>query len=270
MSDGQGPLHGLVALVTGGAGHLGSAMTSSLAGLGASVVVADIDSGRAGGHAATITDAGFSALAVEMDVASEESVASAFATAIDRLGGIDILVNNASPSPLVARDRPAVELDLHVWDAIFAVTVRGALLCAQQAVPSMTGRGGGVVINIASIHALAGDTNLTAYSAAKAALIGFSRTLATQYGRVGIRSNSITLGTIPSPTLSQALRQSRVKHQLVPREGLAADVANMVGFLASPASSFLTGANFMCDGGILSHLPFYADGPATVQTRPGE
>lgn len=258
--DRGGPLGGLVALVTGGAGHLGSAMTTKLAERGACVVVADVDTERATAHAAAIAKGGLEAMAVELDVASEVSVDAAFSAAEDRFGGVDILVNNAAPSRLVAQDSKAGDLDLGIWDALFEVIVRGALLCARRALPHMMDRHAGAVINIASIHALAGDADLTAYPTAKAALVGLSRTVATQYGRHGVRSNSITLGTIPYPNMSEAARQSKVRHQLLGREGVPADVAHLVAFLASPEASFLTGANYLAEGGVLAHLPSYADG----------
>jgi NAD(P)-dependent dehydrogenase (short-subunit alcohol dehydrogenase family) len=260
VTDSEGSLAGLVALVTGGAGHLGSAMTTKLAARGARVVVGDLDTQRATDHAAMMTASGLDAMAVELDVSSEPSVDSAFSAVEDRFGGVDILVNNAAPSRLIAQDSTARDLDLGVWDALFDVIVRGALLCTRRALPHMTEQGAGTVVNIASIHALAGDADLTAYPTAKAALVGLSRTVATQYGRYGVRSNSITLGTIPYPNMSEAARQSKVRHQLLGREGVPADVANLVAFLASPDSSFLTGANYLAEGGVLAHLPSYADG----------
>jgi NAD(P)-dependent dehydrogenase (short-subunit alcohol dehydrogenase family) len=171
-----------------------------------------------------------------------------------------VLVNNAAPSPLIRQDAPAGDLDLAIWDALQAVVVRGALLCAQAALPSMIERGGGSIINISSIHADAGDADLTAYPVAKAALVGLTRTLATQYGRAGVRCNSVTLGTIPFPTMSAEARQNKVRHQLLAREGRPEDVAHLVAFLASSASGFTTGADFRADGGVLAHLPSYADG----------
>ena len=255
-----GSLDGLVALVTGGAGHLGTEMTATLARQGARVVVADIDRQSAYDQAAVLAEDGFECLAVEMDVAAEGSVADAFAAALDRFGGLDILVNNAAPSRLIAEDATAGDVDLSIWDALFDVIVKGALMCARRALPVMVERGGGSIINISSIHGQSGDPDMTAYPTAKAALIGLSRSIATQYGRFGVRSNAVTLGTIPYPSMSEAGRRSKVRHQLGPREGVPADVANLVAFLASPSSSFLTGANLVADGGVLAHLPSYADG----------
>lgn len=254
------PLDGLVAVVTGGAGHLGSAMTARMARQGAQVVVADIDGERAGAHADALTEDGLDAVGLALDVASAASVADALATTFNRFGGVDVLVNNAAPSPLIRQDAPAAAIDITIWDALQAVVVRGALLCAQAVLPSMIKRGGGSIINIASIHAHSGDADLTAYPVAKAALIGLTRTLATQYGRFGVRCNSVTVGTIPFPAMSAEARQSKVRHQLLAREGRPEDVANVVAFLASPASGFMTGADLRADGGVLAHLPSYADG----------
>jgi NAD(P)-dependent dehydrogenase (short-subunit alcohol dehydrogenase family) len=254
------PLAGLVALVTGGAGHLGAAMTATMARQGARVVVADLDRDRAAEHAAALTRDGFESLGIELDVASEASAAAAFAAAAERFGGLDILVNNAAPASVIRQDAPALDVDLATWDAVFDVVVRGSLICARQAIPRMVERGGGAIINISSSHARGGDLNLSAYPAAKTALYGLTRTLATQYGRSGIRCNSVTFATIPFPHMSAEVRKARMKHQLVPREGQPADAANIVAFLASPAASFLTGADYLCDGGVLAHLPSYADG----------
>jgi NAD(P)-dependent dehydrogenase (short-subunit alcohol dehydrogenase family) len=254
------PLDGLVAVVTGGAGHLGTAMTTTMARQGAKVVVADIDAERADAHADALAADGHDAIGVALDVASRDSVAAAFASTIERFGVVDVLVNNAAPSPLIRKDAPVGELDLAVWDGMQAVVVRGAILCAQAALPSMLERGRGSIVNVTSVHAHLGDADLTAYPVAKAALLGLTRTLATQYGRAGVRCNSVTLGTIPFPSMSDEARQNKIRHQLVDRAGQPQDVANLVAFLASPASGFTTGADLRADGGVLAHLPSYADG----------
>lgn len=272
------PLDGLVAVVTGGAGHLGAAMTTTLAAQGAKVVVADLDGRRAAGHAAALANDGFESLGVEVDVASDSSVAAAFAAITQRFGGVDVLVNNAAPMRLVARDAPVLDVDLATWDAVQDVVVRGALICCRHALPLLVARGGGSIVNVASIHAHAGDPDLTAYPVAKAALLGLTRQVATQYGRSGVRCNSVTLGTIPYPAMSGEARRGRMGRQLIQREGLPADAANLVAFLAGPASSFLTGTDVVADGGVLAHLPSPADGaalgshvyPGALAGRPGE
>lgn len=255
-----GALEGLVAVVTGGAGHLGAPMTATLARQGAAVVVADLDGERAAAHADALAADGLAALGVALDVADEASVAAAFTATTERFGGVDVLVNNAAPSPIIRQDAPVGRLDLEVWDAMQSVVVRGALLCTQAALPSMIDRGGGSIVNVASIHAHAADADLTAYPVAKAALLGVTRAVATQYGRAGVRCNSVTLGTIPFPAMSEEARRNKIRHQLLDRAGDPQDVANLVAFLASPASGFTTGTDVRADGGVLAHLPSYADG----------
>jgi NAD(P)-dependent dehydrogenase (short-subunit alcohol dehydrogenase family) len=254
------PLDGLIAVVTGGAGHLGTTMTATMARQGARVVVADLNGERATAHADMLTADGLDALGVALDVASEPSVSAAFAAALDRFGGVDVLVNNAAPSPIIRQDAAVGRLDLGVWETMQAVVIGGAIRCTQAALPSMIERGGGSIVNVASIHAHAADADMTAYPVAKAALLGLTRAIATQYGRDGVRCNTITLGTIPYPSMSQEARQNKVRHQLLGRVGEPEDVANLVAFLASPASGFTTGTDVRADGGVLAHLPSYADG----------
>jgi NAD(P)-dependent dehydrogenase (short-subunit alcohol dehydrogenase family) len=254
------PQAGLVAVVTGGAGHLGAMMTATMAKQGAKVVVADLDGGRAADHADALARGGLESLAVEVDVASDVSVAAAFAAITAHFGGVDILVNNAAPMRLVARDAPILEVDLATWDAVQNVVVRGALLCCRHALPLLVQRGGGSIVNVGSIHAHSGDSDLTAYPVAKAALLGLTRQVATQYGQLGVRCNSVSLGMIPHPAMSASARQARMGRQLIQREGRPADAANLVAFLAGPASSFLTGADVVADGGVLAHLPAHTDG----------
>jgi NAD(P)-dependent dehydrogenase (short-subunit alcohol dehydrogenase family) len=256
----MGTLEGLVAVVTGGAGHLGSAMTDAMARQGASVVVADLDGARAAAHAKKLAADGLQALGLEVDVTSTPSVNTAFEQIAGHFGGVDILVNNAVPSSVIRQDGPVAELDLEVWDVIESVVIGGALRCSRAALGSMIERGGGSIVNIASIHGHAGDADLTAYPVAKAALLGLTRTLATQYGASGVRCNSVTLGTIPFPSMSEEARRNKIRHQLLQREGRPEDVAALVTFLSSPAAAFTTGADFLADGGVLAHLPSYADG----------
>jgi NAD(P)-dependent dehydrogenase (short-subunit alcohol dehydrogenase family) len=266
----EGELAGLVSIVTGGGGRLGGEMARALARDGARVVVADIDGGRADTRAASIADAGGECMAVQVDIGDEASVDAAFDAIAERFGGVDVLVNNAAPTALVAHDAPLAEIDLDTWDAMLRGILRGTMLCSRRAIPMLSSRGGGSIINIASIHAHAGDPELTAYPVAKAGLLGITRAIATQYGSVGVRCNTITLGTYLPGTAPEAWRRSKVAHQLVPRDGRPADAANAVAFLASPAASFITGADLAVDGGLLAHLPSYADAGTRLGRLRGE
>jgi NAD(P)-dependent dehydrogenase (short-subunit alcohol dehydrogenase family) len=234
-------------------------MTAQLAAHGARVVVADVDGAQAVEHAQHLTERGADVLGVELDIGSEASVTTAFSSVNDRFGGVDILVNNAFPARAVAHDAPAADVDLETWDAVLHVGLRGALLCSRAAIARFLLRGGGTIVNISAVHAHRGDPQLTAYPVAKAGLLALTRAIATQYGRFGVRCNSVSLGTIPYPFQSEEWRTAKLRHQLVGRAGLPEDAANVVAFLASPASSFVTGADLVADGGVLAHLPAYAD-----------
>jgi NAD(P)-dependent dehydrogenase (short-subunit alcohol dehydrogenase family) len=237
-------------------------MAATLARHGASVAIADVDGDRAHERATALAREGLDALAVTMDIATDASVADGFAAVTARFGGIDILVNNAMPA--ATQDGPVCDLSLAAWGALLDGGLGGALLCSRHAIPIMAARGGGSIVNVASIHAHAGDLNLTAYAVTKAALLGLTRATATQYGRAGVRANSVSLGTVPTATTSEEFRQSRLRHQLLARSGRPADAANVVAYLASPAASFVTGADFVVDGGVLAHLPSYADPSARI------
>ena len=255
-----GVLDGQVAIITGGAGLLGGGMAVAIGQAGATVVVTDIEGDRAEALVGHLEDAGLTALGLELDVCSDTSVDRAFAVIESTYGGVDVLVNNAIPSPMVAKDGPVEQLAPETWSAIFEGVLGGVLRCSQRAIPSMRSRGGGSIVNIGSIHGHAADRHLTAYPAAKAGVLSLTRTIATQYGTDGIRCNSISVGTVPYPHFTQELVDAKVRHQLVGRAGRPADIANVVVFLASAASEFITGSDLVADGGLLAHLPAYADG----------
>src|SRR5262249_37630293 len=197
-----------------------------MASRGAAVVVTDIDGAPAKTHGDSLASAGHQCLAVEMDVTSEDSVRAGFAATLERFGGLDVVVNNAAPSSAIRKDGPAGDLSLETLEAVLRGTLGGALLCTREAIPALIERGGGSVINGAAVHAHSGDPDLTAYPAAKAAIVQFTRSVATQYGHLGIRCNSVSPGTIPYPDSPDEWRISKMRHQLVPRSGLPTDVAH--------------------------------------------
>jgi NAD(P)-dependent dehydrogenase (short-subunit alcohol dehydrogenase family) len=251
-------LDGRVAVVTGGGGLIGSAIAELLAAQGAHVAVVDIDGDRAEAVAKSIVRGGMQASPFIGNVADETSVNALFGEIEESFDRIDALVNGAAPLRLVAGERPVAELHLDDWDAILQGTLRASLLCTRAALGLMTKSGS--IVNISSIHAFAGDTTLVAYPAAKAALGALTRTVATQYGRKGIRCNAVCPGTIPPPGLAATEIERRVRHQAIGREGTPRDVANAVLFLLSDESSFITGQTLTVDGGVLIHLPSYAEG----------
>ncbi len=260
----MGRLDGKVAIVTGSANGIGAATAYRLAQEGAAVVVADIDADGAAARAAAIVAAGDTAIGVGVDIADESSVHRLVATTVSAFGAIDVLHNNASAMNLTPSDVDVLGLDLDTWDGTIRTNLRGTMLCCKAAIPHILERGGGSVVNTSSGQALLGDTGQTAYAAAKAAVIALSRSIATQYGRRGLRCNAICPGLILTDRLRQKLdgpaTERLLRHQLVSRAGQPEDIANLVCFLISDEGSFITGQAISIDGGSQAHMPSYADG----------
>jgi NAD(P)-dependent dehydrogenase (short-subunit alcohol dehydrogenase family) len=252
-------LAGQVAIVTGGAGGMGGVVSRTLADQGAAVVVADLDESGARVVADAITASGGRALAVRVDLVHEDQVAAMVATAVEHFGGVDILDNNAAltDADVLARDTSVTEMDVDVWEAMMAVNLRSQMLTCKHAIPRMVERGGGAVVNMTSGAANTGDLVRTAYSVSKAGISTLTMSLATQYGRQGVRVNAIVPGLIlTAPVRAQippdqlAGYASRV---LTPFVGEPQDVADLVSFLVSPQSRYITGQSICIDGGMSSH-----------------
>jgi NAD(P)-dependent dehydrogenase (short-subunit alcohol dehydrogenase family) len=249
-------LEGQTIVITGGAGGLGEHMARHFAGLGARIVVADI---RADAARALAEQLDGEAIGVGVDIADEASVGAMAATALDRFGRVDTLVNNAAVTDQ-EHDLDLLSTDLAVWDRSMEVNLRGTLLVSRALIPSMIRGGGGAVINSVSRQGLAppASARRISYGVSKAAMIMLSRHIAVAYGKQGIRSNAVAPGTIESPkmlaTLSpERLAQSR-RNVLTPRLGEPADISHMVAFLASDAGRYITGQTIQVDGGVLGYL----------------
>jgi NAD(P)-dependent dehydrogenase (short-subunit alcohol dehydrogenase family) len=251
-----------VALVTGAGVGLGRVFARALATAGAKVVCADIDLNIAQEAARTIAAAGGDALALQVDVADEASVAKLMADINNHYGPLDILVNNAgiATPPLRLHEMPVAD-----WDRLHRVNTRGVFLCTRAALPFMLPRKKGVVINIASIAGLGGISPKTPavavnYSSSKAAVIGFTRQAAAEYGNDGIRFNAIApgwhLGTQlareaapPSEEVIKAFVTALNGATPMGRTGDPEELAGLLIYLASDASSFVTGQVIAHDGG---------------------
>jgi NAD(P)-dependent dehydrogenase (short-subunit alcohol dehydrogenase family) len=183
-------LAGKVAVVTGGAGGIGRAYLRTLAEAGAAVVVADLDGEAAAAFASELAADGLTALAVAVDVGDEESARLLARRVREAFGGIDVLVNNAA---LTAPAGPLLELPIEAWDRVLKVNVGGALICAQACVPSMIERGGGKIVNTASLAAFSPMFS-GAYSVSKLALVGLTANLARELGPANINVNAIAPG----------------------------------------------------------------------------
>lgn len=259
-----GRVEGKVAIVTGAASGIGRATAELLAAEGAKVVIGDLDEAGAEETARRIRDAGGEAVARRTDVSQEPQVKALIDTAVSEFGGLQILHNNAAMTGSAdhAHDADLTTMTVDYWDRSFSVNLRGAMLGCKHALPVMIAGGGGAIVNTSSNQSLAGDFSQFAYSAAKAGVNALTRSVATAYGAHGIRCNTVSPGHIRTPasiaSVSDEMNDALVEHHLVPRAGMAEDLANAVLYLASDEAAFVTGQLLSVDGGQLAHLPHYA------------
>jgi NAD(P)-dependent dehydrogenase (short-subunit alcohol dehydrogenase family) len=250
-------LEGRIAVITGGAGGIGSATARRFTDEGAKVMVADINQAAAEAVAQQI---GGETSAAGFDAADPASIEAMIAQAVARYGRLDILHNNAALTDpeVIKHDTTAPGIPLDIWDAVLAVNLRGYLVACKHAIPAMLRTGGGAIINTASGSGLVGDLSRIAYGASKAAAISITRAIATQHGRESIRCNAIAPGLILTAASEKAVPEliSIISHHvLTPRLGRPEDVAAVAAFLASDDAAFINGETIRCNGGSLEHQP---------------
>jgi NAD(P)-dependent dehydrogenase (short-subunit alcohol dehydrogenase family) len=239
-------LEGRVALVTGAARGVGAATVAWLHARGARVLATDVRP--------EVTDlaARFDRVATLVgEVSREDTAVSSVATAIDRFGGLDILVGNAGRSV----NKPITETTAADWDELMSINARGAFLHSREAFRVMRERGGGVIVTVGSFACTVGLAEASAYSASKGALAQLTKVLALEGGPHGIRANVVAPGVIETdmldnfrPDSREYLRSFGDAHP-VGRVAQPEEIAEVIGFLASPRSSFITGAVVAADGG---------------------
>jgi NAD(P)-dependent dehydrogenase (short-subunit alcohol dehydrogenase family) len=234
-------LEGKIALVTGATSGIGQAAAAQLAAQGATVIVHGRDANRGDAVVAEIENSGGAARFVSAEL-GEPAEALRLA---EEVGDVDILVNNAG----FAWFGPSAKLDAKTLDQLFAANVKAPYLLVSVLAPKMAARGGGVIINIASRAGSVGQPNTAAYGATKAALASFARSWAAEYGPAGIRVNAIAPGPVYTNAAERGLFDSLGETTVLGRAGEPREVAEVIGFLASPRASFITGTNVAVDGG---------------------
>ncbi|OBJ67482.1 glucose 1-dehydrogenase [Mycobacterium sp. 1274756.6] len=242
--------HGKTAFVTGGAAGLGREFARALTDAGAAVAIADIDAAAARRTAEELNDDGGRVWAVPCDVADEQQVDAAIVGTVERFGGVDILVNNAGLH-LLRYNQPFGVLSRADVRALFDVNVIGVVNCTLACREPMRARGGGVVVNLASV---AGYLNVTPYGVSKLAVRGLTVAFATELAADRIRVNAIAPGLTDTANTLDDLPSSLVQHivaerQLVHRLGTAGDVVAALLFLCSEEASFITGETLRVSGG---------------------
>jgi NAD(P)-dependent dehydrogenase (short-subunit alcohol dehydrogenase family) len=242
-----------VAVVTGGGGGIGGATAHLFARHGAQVIIADIDAALAQRTADEITTSGGSAVPMTADVRDSSQVDELARSVLDRFGRVDVLVNNVGH--WLRHPGRFVDTDPQLWDELYRINLHHVFVVTQAFLPAMTGRHRGAIVNVSSVEGLRGYPEDPVYAAFKAAVIQFTRSLAVQVGRDGVRVNGIgpdvteSLQVPYSQWLSPDEQEQWPQWVPVGRMGLPEDQASVILFLASDLSAFVTGHTIPTDGG---------------------
>ncbi|HEX6229210.1 MAG TPA: glucose 1-dehydrogenase [Solirubrobacterales bacterium] len=248
----SGKLEGKVALVTGAGSGIGRASAELFAAEGAEVVVVDVDAATAKETANAIDAAGGTAIAVPTDVADSDAVEAMAATALERFGRVDVLINNAG---VLDDYEPAAETSDETWNRVLGVNLNGAFFASRALIPQMLELGGGAIVNVSSTAGLNGGNGGAAYTTSKHALIGFTRQLCFDYARKGIRCNAICPGAVETGMTKEIFSSGdaevmkAVESAPIGRWAQPEELATAALYLACDDATFVNGAVLVVDGG---------------------
>lgn len=252
-------LENKVCIVTGGAKGIGKATCQRLAEEGALVAILDIEDHDGQTLRQDIAATGRTVEYWHLDVTDEDAVDQVFAEVADKLGGIDVVVNNAGIS---GADKPTDELTSQEWKSVLDVNLNGVFYCTRAAIPHLRNRGGGSIINLSSIYGIIGAPDIPPYHASKGAVREMSKTDAVLYAKEGIRVNSVHPGFIWTPLVAamaeaaedgpEAFRAHLDELHPVGHVGEPEDIAAGIAYLASEDAKFVTGAELVIDGGYIA------------------
>ncbi|HUK56943.1 MAG TPA: 3-oxoacyl-[acyl-carrier-protein] reductase [Nitrospiria bacterium] len=243
-------LKGRVVIVTGGARGIGRAISESLVQDGAHLVISDVDLREAKQTADALASSGRRCLAVEANVTDGKAVAEMVDRAIQEFGRIDVLINNAG----ITRDALLLRMKEEDWDLVLNVNLKGAFHCTKSVISTMSKQRSGRIVNIASIVGVMGNAGQSNYAASKAALIGFTKSVAREYASRGITVNAVAPGfidTVMTQSLSANVRENLMKQIPLGRLGTPQDIAHAVRFLVSEEAGYITGQVLHVNGGML-------------------
>jgi 3-oxoacyl-[acyl-carrier protein] reductase len=243
-------LNGRKALVTGSGRGIGREIALKLSAAGADVAVSDVDMETATQTSKEIGAQGRKSIALQADVSNSQSVAAMISAFLETFGTIDILINNAG----ITRDNLLIRMTEADWDLVLSVNLKSVFLCCKEAVRPMMKARYGRIINIASVVGLMGNVSQVNYAAAKAGMLGVTKSLAKEYSSKNITVNAVAPGFIKSAMtdkLSEEVRQKYIERIPLSRFGSPEDVANAVLFLVSPLADYITGQVLTVDGGLV-------------------